>query len=340
MALVPYVLVAGVWEPLTQGVATITPPPAQFTAGATVAGSSYNLTQSQSVQAATKLNGYVGVPISLSKQRWYNTEGTLPGSLQAGLAALISAGCQIQLCIRPTRQAVVTGGSTLTSQQDALTTYLGLIQDALKAVSQTTAACDVTLWTEMNGATFSSNNPGVTWPRYWDSYAGVVKSAGFKVCYNPATNLQAYPGGISMFTGLSVAPDKFYCDWYGTSFKNSIFPDQTPPGLVTNYMALADSIGVPFGLAEWGTTSTGKNPLPQTAGSGLPSWTTYVGYIMNLITARLSAGKPMADIVYFGTGNNPGTNGSPNVINSASDFRTGNVGSTPGLRQLYAMAIS
>jgi hypothetical protein len=278
--------------------------------GATVNGTTYGLNANDSIAAAQMFNQYVGGQPALNVQRWYMTETESYASLPAGLSALLNAGCGIQLCVKPSRTVTSATKSSLSS-------FLGLVASAMEEAGTPQSATDVSLWCEPD-ITFATSNPGITFAAYWADYQPVIKDAGFKVCYNSACNLESYADAISYFQSLTILPDKFGVDWYGTPWSNSIFPDQTPSGMSTNLMALADANDLPFGWFEYGSCSNGAAPLTQT------QWGQFMSYGQNLFTTRTSKGKKNANIIYFGTAGT-GTNGDGNAIFSSSDFRCGSI---------------
>lgn len=282
--------------------------------GATVAPVTYSMPNTQGVAAAQQFDGYVGQPLAVSLQRQYLSEGNW--SLPSMVTSLAAVGCKTQLCVKPSRVLAASEQANLAA--------------CIKAMQALGAPFEITLWTEMNmgGSTPFFPSAGVDYPAYWSYYAPVILDAGATLNFNPGTDAADYGKGITYGQELSPAPSRLYCDYYGNGWKNGTRLDSPPSGVPMSFMALADSLGVPFGIAELGGGANGAAMLSSA------DWTSFMNYIHTLFWTRLEAGKANADLIIYASGAG-GEDNPANVITSATDIKTGNESGIPGYSQTY-----
>jgi hypothetical protein len=312
--------------------------------GATVNWATYGLSASQVMTAAATYDGYTSTTLAASGQRYYLTEGTLPATLPTALARLVAAGVFVQVCLKPTRQSVLTGGSTLAAQQSALAAFIAAMQAAYVTAGFSASNFSVTLWTEMNDHgtqpfPYAGTGGTLTFAAYWAAFAPVILAAGALANYNPSCNTASALNGAEWFSLLSPLPSQFIVDLYSNAWHDGGFIDQPCGGASFSYQELADGAGIPLGIGEYGLAA--GNPPGYIPNSTV--WGEFIGdYLIPLFSNRLVTGRSNAEILHFGTG---GVLGSPvyNSIQSATDFKTGlTTGGSgqiiPGVFQMTALS--
>lgn len=271
--------------------------------GATIAPATYGMANNQAVQAAQQLDGFIGQPLAMSAQRLYWKEATWTTPGQASYLA--AAGVAIQACVKPSRTLSATEQTNLSN---CVTSVLAL-----------GTPVEFTLWTEFNNN--SAFNSPAAFQAYWNFYAPVILNAGGTVNFNPGCNGPNYAFAVEAFQGISPMPTRYYIDYYGNSWSANIFPDVAPSGVSSSMVAQADSAGLPFGFAEFGSAAGSSPPLTQ------PQLVSFAGYLSTLMYGRLKAGKVNANVLAYCsvlTGDNPA-----NGISSNTDVKC------PSYAQLY-----
>lgn len=306
------------------------------TIGYTVNSETYGYSSSAySVQAAGIANGYTHTRAALTMQRWYLNEGALSATLPTGLANLIAAGVRAQLCVRPSRSAVVAGGPALASEQSSLASCLGAVKTAYLAAGLPAASFTVTLWTEFNDSSkgffpYTSGSTTISFAQYWAAYAPTILAAGLDCYYNPAGNATDAVNAINWFPAMSPAPTGLVVDLYCNAWLNGGSLIAPPPGASTSLEALADGAGIKFGMGEFGLAS-GHPASPPDSGK----WSDFGDMIIDVFTTREDAGKPNAEVLFFGSSTTGSTSPIYNSIQSATDFKTGNLAGITGILQIW-----
>lgn len=267
---------------LIPGRSRTAPRPAASTAslvtGATVAPQAYGLTSW--LQAAKKLDSYIGLPLATTIQKVYMTEGQyytdpLPGHI----TSLARAGCQFIICVFPSRS---------TDESAQLATFLQL----LNSNGIVYEAALVNEWNSKNKFV----NPQ-DYLDYWSHYAPVVQAAGVPLCClvcatsNPTNYAKIEPGFPT-----SPLPDRYWIDYYATAYQYHLRLDRSG-GLLDQ----ASSEGVPAGIAEFGIGANGTAPMSV--------WDEFCPYLAGL-APRLPLG-----CLYWGSVNHS----TQNVVTGSSD---------------------
>jgi hypothetical protein len=308
---------------------------------------------SDKVGAALLLDSYLDpagsttrYPLAVTKQNWYSlslmgegatTWPTTLSALQANQGELFSLATAypnlvFQYALSPSRAAVLTGGSTLTAEKNALAAFLALLKSSCPA-----ACYEIALWHESNdnGKQLFADSGGAgqpTYQQYWNAYAPVVKAAGMPVVpvfllavpnANLTNALSMLPDGNS-----ACYPDRIYVDWYmaggftagigagnPATYTGGINPDTMVSG--QSIITRANAIDVPVGICEFGVTINAPNPDTSPVYGNpftFPFWEAYVTYFINLFTgAGGTAGTQpvrVADICLY-TGQ---TAGGANIV--------------------------
>jgi hypothetical protein len=238
--------------------------------GATVSPKVYGV--SNWLTAAVTFDSYVGLPMAVTAQKIYMTQGQYYSNpLPAHITSLASGGCQFIICVYP---------SATTDESAKLASFLQL----LNSDGIVYQAALVNEWnTHSNSTTFPTPQ---AYLNYWSHYAPVIQAAGVKVSslVCASSNKTAYakiqPGFPS-----NPLPDAYWIDYYATAYYWKVRLD-TSGGLLDQ----AESAGVPVGIAEFGWA----------AGSGtvvtMNTWNAYTSYLSSL-APRLPLG-----CLYWGSG--------------------------------------
>jgi hypothetical protein len=246
-------------------------------------------------------------PFALAKQKVFYTEGQWPASTSSPqpVGELAGAGIHLIISLKPgrdptgsytigTQVSTAPSGATIAQEKASLAAALSL----LSGIAGITY--EVVLWNEpqiASNGVFPFTTPA-SYQAYVNYYGPTVTGAGVPLCYivgmsQPAT-------AVSFFaTGLGFA--KIYADYYCNVYTGS--QHVTLDAIET----LADANTLPFGVAEWGRTGSA---------SSVPSVAQFTAWadtqIWARFTARLSAGKPTADVIWWGA------TPSPNIINAST----------------------
>jgi hypothetical protein len=155
---------------------------------------------------------------------------------------------------------------------------------------------------------------------YYNYFAPTIQAAGIKCCYDPGSgkgeSAQAayWPGTVN--GGSDAHIDEVYVDYYGTSW---------PATTLATIEGLADSINVPFGIAEFNATA--KGTFSGVFYDGTVN--SYIGYIISVMQARITAGKQNAWMIMYCGFNVASIPLPQDNIPSAADFKVA------GLQALY-----
>lgn len=259
--------------------------------GCTAIPEGYGL--SDYLQAAQQVDGILGGrPLALTIQKWYLKEGEYylsESDIPNGLLELCDRGCEIFLSIKPPPKYTA-------ADYRSVTTTLNVVGAKAKRLY-------CTLWQE-------PNNPG-NFPSaqaYKDlvaSFIGAVREAGVPHAYDPTvysagTYIDFYPGDANV--------DLVVCDYYGTSYKHGSRLDVPPAGYAQSIMDLADDhrpSPVPFGIGEWGDSSTGHVITPA-------MWDDYWKHVQSVFVTRRQQGKSNAFLIWYSGVTRHGPNILPN----------------------------
>lgn len=312
--------------------AILAPGPRPMVMGATVGAQNYP--GQAEAQAIITFNGFLKRPMASNVQKLYMNEGQKASSLPGGdMLDQIGGGAFILLSARPCRTAgntyadatVCTNGNTCLQEQANLTAVLTNFLNA----GLTTANFKVILWQEPNNS--SGFDTAGHFLNYLTYYAPAVRALGLTLCYNPLIGFGGNWNAITGYPGDSFV-DELYADYYGSAYGVSSGPpanslDGTGTNDAGSFVALADNHSggpIPFGLGEF-NAGAGGGPI------GTAQWNAYMGYLQNLLTSRIAAGKPMGwNIFWMGNNATPanGGNGQDQVL-SATDFKI------PALQAMY-----
>lgn len=262
-------------------------------------------------------DGIVGRLFNTVRRRYYG-EGVLPsaGNDSQAIPGSAAAGFKVCVTLKPWRDATNTYGSNNIPGQGSLT-YAQHITALKSAVAYlqgaATAGLEICLWHEMNG--HGQNGPFGAGGPYGTStigqaeanYAAYVNAYGpaFKVATNgaltgnvPLTYCAAVYSPdvqVGFFPQPNVYHTAIVTDYYATDFAGK--PVTAPQG-VSDLMALADSLNLPFGFWEIGFTN-----------GSVPPVATINQYLTQEITgrmlARLQAGKVNEDVIWFASPQGP-----------------------------------
>jgi hypothetical protein len=251
-------------------------------AGATVDLHSYGV--KNYAQAASILDGYVGLPLATTIQKILLGSSEFPSSPGAQLTQLSGTGCQFLISVEPSTQLT-------SAEQTRLANYLAMLTSA--GISYRAI-----LFSEANDTEFTSRPE---WQAYWSYYAPVIQAAGISCAYCPGCNISSIDRAEAFFPSKPT-PDELWLDFYATAMRQEVRIDRM--------IALAGAAGISVGLAEYGWHA-GKSSLnPMT----MPWWTLYCNYL-----AHLAAGRNFQlGAIYFD--DSPGPH-PVNAIGSASDPR-------------------
>jgi TAT (twin-arginine translocation) pathway signal sequence len=230
--------------------------------GATVNPHAYSL--SSWPKAANLFDSYVGLPLAVTVQKNYLTEGSYPNPLPVQIASLAKLGCQFIVCVYPSRTADDSASLAAFLQQ-------------LNASGISYRAALVNEWN--SGTKFAAP---ADWLAYWGKYAPVIKAAGVPACALVcATSNKSNFAKIQPGFPASPLPDQYWIDYYGEAYRYNVRID----GLLDQ----AASYGVPAGIGEFGYAVSGGTTMTMAL------WQAYCGYLAGL-APRLALG-----CVYWGS---------------------------------------
>ena len=251
-------------------------------AGATVDLASYGV--KSYLDAANIYDGYVGMPLATTMQKVYMGHGQLPDEPPLKMIQLAASGCEFLVSIEPSK-------TLTTAEQARVQTFLG-------ALTSAGLTYRVALYSEANDKAFKTSQE---WFTYWSYYAPVIKAAGATCVYDCGTGFKALPRATAYFPS-NPSPDELWMDFYCTSFRGGTRLD--------NLIGMADAIGIPSGVAEWGWSAGVIVFDPMT----MPWWNTYCEYLISLATT----GKLTLGAIFF---NAVAKGGRADVIGGPSDPR-------------------
>jgi len=250
--------------------------------GATVDLASYS--SKNYLDAANTFDGLVGLPMATTIQKVYMGHGEFPPHPPLKMTQLAKAGCEFLVSIEPSR-------SMVPSEQALLAKWLTMMNNS-------GIPYRVVLYSESNDKAFKT---APEWFAYWSYYAPVVKDAGAVLAYNCGCGFKALPRAAAYFPS-NPTPYELWMDFYATSFRGGSRLD--------TLIGLADTAGIPAGIAEWDWSAGNLIFTPMT----LPWWNAYCEYIVSLA----SADKLPLGAIFF---NAIAKGGRADVIGSASDPR-------------------
>jgi hypothetical protein len=227
-------------------------------------------------------------------------------------------GGQVLISLRPQ-------WSTVHSTQDSA--FAATITDIETKISGSWKAV---LWQECNQPPFAyggsqhefgsvagyagPNGSAADYIAYWQHYANIFRNhTSAPLVFDPEVASGSNNGGSGnqagavaycppdhMTGGNYVGPDEIYVDYYSSSFIANQKLD--------SISALANTAGhsgasIPFGLGEWGLAASGNTPntaqWDDVASPGGRSSSSYIGYLINLFSARQAASFPNGWLIYF-----------------------------------------
>lgn len=271
--------------------------------------------QPDAITAANLFDSYISRPLAVTKQKYFFfDEGVYPSSIPTDWSELAAAGCVMMACFKPSRAAVLAGGSALTTEQGKLAAALTLLAGP--------ALYEVCLWQECDN--FTQNNFSDTgnasepsYQQYWSAYAPTVRTAGIPCveCVINGHTVNLTTGMIPLAgSGGARKPDKVYNDFYATVYEGH--SPNTENGAGVSLLNFCQTNNIPFGLGEWGLTSSGTTPTDK--------WDPYVQVIHDCFDPIVGTSQA-ADITYY-SGDNP--NGE-NIITGPTDFKV------PAIQTIY-----
>jgi hypothetical protein len=260
-------------------------------AGATVDLASYGGTSY--INAANIYDGYVGLPLATTLQKVYMGHGEFPPHPPLKMTQLAKAGCEFLVSIEPSK--------TMTTAEQTL------VAKFLAMMNGTGIKYRVALYSEANDKAFRTS---AEWFTYWSYYAPVVKDAGVVCAYDCGCGFRALPRAEAYFPS-NPTPDELWMDFYCTSFRGG--------SRIDTLIGMADAVGIPAGVAEWGWSAGDIIFNPIT----IPWWNAYCSYIIS----RAGASKLTLGAIFF---NAVAKGGRADVIASASDPRI------PGIQRVAA----
>lgn len=254
-------------------------------------------------EAAVRQDGYLGGGRKPAEhvQKLYLSATDRPISVSSDWLAMIDAGIKILLSIKP-------GNPGNPADKEWLDVYLANLRSATKAAGTT---ADIILWQEpINDATFSS---GANYIAYFKYYAPTVQKY-FPTVWDPNFNYETYKQVASYYPG-DASVDKIMVDSYSHSYHQSSTASPTWRWSdIVEPIADAASPPKPFGVAEWGW---GQDAT-------VADFNDYAAFIAQHFAARYAAGKPCADVLFFGSPDAPG--GGPTTdIRAPRSFSTASV---------------
>jgi hypothetical protein len=286
--------------------------------GATVDPGGYGLT---SYAAAAQLyNTYTGTACATSVQKWYLQEGKgiTAGAIPKGITDLAKLGCQFLLCVKPDRAGVVPGGTPNATGQQQIT----LMQQTVAALQDAGVRITAVIpWQEAN----LRDNAGTPWfptpQAYWDyvtCYSAPFLDAGWALAYDPGLDTERYAEAFAFLPAGGGPFRLLLCDYYGDSsgYRGGIRLDAAWNGIgpAGGFVSIADELGLPFGLGEWGAAAAPTTP-PQA------NWAAYSAHVLAVLTGRLAAGLVNGPAVWYSGTNKTG----PNIVTSAADYKVAGI---------------
>jgi hypothetical protein len=273
---------AGLWEPITT---PLPPPPgAKGLVGCYVKTSTFGTATQEAANAAWAALS----ERPLKVRRAYFPAGNIPSTMaQAALGADAAAGRKVCLSFRPAFDPV---------SQDDYTTLAALLADCAAGGLE----ADVSLYPEAYGSGMSAADT-IAATRL---YAAAVR-AHYPLVFDTSAYAVQHSNENSFFAGSDVI-DKIVTDFYCSEYDGGVRLDLSA--------SLADANDVPFGIWEWNIStdaSQGQTPAQGAA---------YVAYLRQFFAARLTAGKPNADLLLF---NSASVITQETQITSAGDYRIG-----------------
>ena len=250
--------------------------------GAIVTPGSYNVRSA--VKASHIADGYIGMPLAVTLQKFWVEEAGLSEPVPARLQELSAAGCQFLISVQPSKQQS-------SAEQSRLASWLAMVKNdgiSFRAV----------LWAECNDAAFATPQD---WFSYWKYYAPVIQDAGVSCGYDPSCGYK--PETALQYFPSNPVPDELWMDYYATGFRRG--------ARLEELLAMAHSAGLPTaGLAEWGWEAGNPTTNPMT----MPWWNEYCEYLIYMA----DRGHFGLGVIYWGARHGSYTY---NIIYNASDPR-------------------
>jgi len=277
----------------------------------------YGQTSGQRVSVANIFDGYVGVPMALASQKvLYNETGSDSIAQFANVNSpqqvgdLAAAGCFVIMGPWPSRTWNQAGG---VDDFAALQSALATVKSTIGAANFAVMLCQECNLKDKAGVfKFAA---AADYVAYMDHYSPAIPSdVKLFLCVGMAQATRAVQFAQAAMASTVRKPDHIGADWYGSEWVNGNF--LTYPTSDPNYPGIADvadNAGVPFGIYEYGGSSSG---------SFFPTQAQWDGYISGangvatLLSNRIAAGKPVSYFDYYG-----GTGPGKNDIESGTDFR-------------------
>ncbi len=249
--------------------------------------------------------------LSVPVVRQYQAQGDF--GIGTNLSQMVSAGKKICITLRPDYNPVNPA-------------HITAIDTMLASMKASGAAVNVTLWHEP----FFSGLTAKQFVRMVKYYGPTVRK------YYP---LWVVYSGADADVANDYYPGDAYCDGVGVDAYATSSTLQ-----VTNAQSIADMGNKPFGVWEFnGGADLGQGTAIQ--GQSQSAVTAHFQYIQDLFTARLAAGKPNGDLLFFSSPGLP--NGSQNFLGTSltadGGFETGLgnwIGGSATLAQTAAQAHS
>lgn len=288
--------------------------------------------------AMTTFDGRVGRPMAESCFRIYfgnptfskGTSGTPgqwptntnnPKPVQSIYNQMVAAGTggKVAISFRPAID--FTNAYTAAVYQTEFTN----LSNAVKLFKNANINFDVTLWHECNNTFLNGMaTDGSTFHNMWSFYASAVTSHNIPLVYTCALNSGGSPKAYTMavpFVPTSPVPSAITADWYSNDFFHAGVT-------MTAIENKADSLGVPFGMTEFGPSNDPSNFTPTHAQwyNGPNDHTSFIQTIIDIFSARLAAGKNNWDLMYY---SDVANNTAIGYIGSSSDYKV------PGLQAMF-----
>jgi hypothetical protein len=247
-------------------------------------------------QADTRWEAAVGRTMSVTKR--YNETSVFPTDLAVNnIGNYIRRGVKVCISFKPAFAPL--SPSDRTSLESTLALYRSAVVDGRRLNAE------ITLWNEPGNA-----QAGMSPAQYQAmcEYYGPTVRKHFPL----VANLNYADLKISNFTDyarlVTTLVDKFTIDYYYNNFGAG--HDLEPAATI------ADGAGLPFGIWEFSTGGPDNGAPDHAAG------TKYMNYVRTFMQARLTAGRPNADVIWFdGLCSPTEPNGQPSPILSSSDYR-------------------
>lgn len=191
------------------------------------------------------------------------------------------------------------------------------LKAAVKLFKNANINFDVTLWHECNNTFLNGMaTDGSTFHAMWSFYASAVTSQGIPLVCTVALNSGGSPKAYTMavpFVPSNPLPSAITADWYSNDFFHAGVT-------MTAIENKADSLGVPFGMTEFGPSNDPTNFTPTHAQwyNGPTDHTSFLQTIIDIFTARLTAGKTNWDLMYYSDVANTSAIG---YIPNSSDYK-------------------